>query len=417
MAKQAEVKIDAETLKNQEGELTEAQIEALADVAAAEVEAEKSGKPVPKEKDQTDAGAAPAEETGLTDDDLVAADDESLDDTQKAKKAEIITERKKKEDERLLAAKDEELTEEDKTRKAELVKTQQEAKDKEVEQEITAYAAEHSISAEEAKAELSNVGNLLEKYKNDPKQLAKALLHSEQIYGKLSNELKTLKDERAVQPTQDVTVDAVMKYVEDGKAMIGDKPVSKEQFIEAYRNANPDLTTDLDDDKVFVMAAKEYKGIIDRAITEQKGQLSIKAKEKRDSVLNSLSEANKQYLPTVKPLIERLSDAQVMSENFDIGTYITFAKGQSHDATVKRLEQEKKEFGEKEYQRGLSQAKILGEKRPPGGGGGGGGGKTVTLTEAQKVRAKEMFESKEITEEKACELYADLLKNGYDESK
>lgn len=415
-----EKKLDLKTLEGQTN-LTDEQADLVAKEAIAEAEAEEkkaAGKEdeLPKEAQEEIAAAkkkeeeAAAKEKGeLTGDELLAAKDEDLSDTQKTQKAELVKKKeedKTKEEERLLNAKDEDLKAEDKTKKVEIVKARGEAKSKAVQEEIKAYATELGVSEEEAKEDLGHITKIQEKYKDDPKQLAKANLHIQRLYTKTQEELKTLKTPA---PPQEVTFEAVAKWLEDGNAVDskGNK-FSKEQIIEAYKIKEPELTSDLDDEKIFVLAVKETREAMNKSIHDAQAQLSPKAKEKREKILTSLSEADKRFLPTVKPLIENLSDAQVMDEKFNIQTYITYAKGEVFDATLERLEKEKKEIGDKEFKRGLEEAKILGITKPPDGKPPKS--KETSLTDKQKIRAREMFDNPEITEERAYELYKDYLK-------
>lgn len=414
-----EKKLDLKTLEGQTN-LTDEQADLVAKEAIAEAEAEEkkvAGKEdeLPKEVQEEIAAAkkkeeeAAAKEKGeLTGDELLVAKDEALTVEQKTQKAELVKKKeedKTKEEERLLSAKDEDLNAEDKTKKVEVVKVRGEAKNKTVQEEIKAYATELGVSEEEAKEDLEHITKIQEKYKDDPKQLAKANLHIQRLYTRTQEELKTLKTPA---PPREATLEGVTKWMEDGNVTDpkGNK-LSKEQIIQAYREVNSDLEA-LDDEAIFVRAAKEYQAVINKSIAEAQTQLGPKAKEKREKILTSLSEEDKRFLPTVKPLIEKLSDAQVMDDKFNIQTYVTYAKGEIFDATLERLEKEKKEIGEKEFKRGLEEAKILGEKKPPDGKPPVSKG--TSLTVAQKTRAREMFDSPEITEEQAYKLYQDYLK-------
>lgn len=393
--------LDMEALKGKNN-LSEEEADAIGLAAIQEAEAEEKKRKLPEDE-------LPISEEGKEEE--LAPEDKDTEPTEEEKLAaqkKEEEESKKKEDERLLGAKDEDLSAEDKSKKAELVKAQDEAKKKTVEQEIEAYAKEHNVSIAEAREDLDSISKIQEKYKSDAKQLAKANLHLQRIYTKTADELKTVKDAKPSPQVREITLESVEKYIEDGKVTINGKQVSKEQIIEAYREAYPDITDTLEDDKVFKLAAKEYKERLEKVIEQQKSEIVVKAKEKRETVLNSLSEADKKYLPEIKPLIEKLSDAQIMDEHFSVETYIHYVKGKLYDETIKRLEDEKKAFGEKEYNRGLEEAKILGIKRQPDGKPPKDG--NVSLTDAQKKRAREMFDNPGITEDQAYQLYKDYLK-------
>lgn len=393
--------LDMEALKGKNN-LSEEEADAIGLAAIQEAEAAEKKKkdldddiPAGEEEDK-DEGAAPKKDTEPTEEEKLASQKKEDE------------EKKQKEEERLLNAKDEDLSEEDKPKKAEIAKSQEEAKKKAADEEIEAYAKEHSVSVTEAREDLESIGKIQEKFKGDAKQLAKANLYLQRIYSKTHDELKTLKDTKPSPEAKEITLEAVTKYMEEGKVTINGKAASKEEIVEAYRNAYPDLTDTLEDDKVLKLAAKEYKDRLEKVMDTQKSEISVKAKEKRETILNSIPDSDKKFLSEVKPLIEKLSDAQIMDENFNIETYLHYAKGKLFDSTIKQLESDKKSFGEKEYQRGLEEAKILGIKRTPDGKPPRDG--NAALTDAQKRRAEEMFDNPEITKEQAYQLYKDYLK-------
>jgi len=421
----ADVKIDKATLEAQETPLTEEQNTAIALAAMKEVD---DGKPAvepeekkpeekkPVEKPVEDEGKpkedAPKEETVLSDEELLSTEDEGLSDVQKTKKVELvkgIDEEKvkiKQEEDDLIAKEDADLSDEDKTKKADIVTARADTTAKDTETEIKAYAEEHKVTEDEARADLESIAKIQEKYKDDPKQLAKANLHLQRLYSKTEEDAKT---QRNATPPQEVTVDAVEKAMADGEIVIDGKKVSQETTIEAYRKAYPDLTEELEDSKVLKLAAKDFKQAIDKRSVQANVQVSVKAQEKRSSMYDSISKADERFIPDAKSVIEKLSDAQVAHDTFDVNTYIQYVKGNVYDSDIKKISDEKKDFGAKEYKRGLQEAKILGTKRAPDGKTPVKG--TTALTDAQKKRAEEMYDNPDITKEKAYELYADYLKD------
>ena len=421
----ADVKIDKATLEAQETPLTEEQNTAIALAAMKEVD---DGKPAvepeekkpeekkPVEKPVEDEGKpkedAPKEETVLSDEELLSTEDEGLSDVQKTKKVELvkgIDEEKvkiKQEEDDLIAKEDADLSDEDKTKKADIVTARADTTAKDTETEIKAYAEEHKVTEDEARADLESIAKIQEKYKDDPKQLAKANLHLQRLYSKTEEDAKT---QRNATPPQEVTIDAVEKAMADGEIVIDGKKVSQETTIEAYRKAYPDLTEELEDSKVLKLAAKDFKQAIDKRSVQANVQVSVKAQEKRSSMYDSISKADERFIPDAKSVIEKLSDAQVAHDTFDVNTYIQYVKGNVYDSDIKKISDEKKDFGAKEYKRGLQEAKILGTKRAPEGKAPVKG--TTALTDVQKKRAEEMYDNPDITKEKAYELYADYLKD------
>jgi hypothetical protein len=410
-------KVDLEALKKQEGDLTDAQNEAIAAEALAEMDNPGKDKTPdanleedPKDKkDKTDDAPDKDQETELSDEEILSLPEEGLSEAQKTHKAELIAANKKKEEEELLQAKDEDLDDSGKAKKAEIVKAREAEKEKAVQAEVESYAKENNISVEEAKVDLESIAKIQEKYKGDPKQLAKANLNIQRLYTKTESELSKLKEgkQEAAHTIQEITVDMAERHLQSGKVTIDGKEVSAEKIIELYRELNPDITETLSDDKVLKLAAKEYAEKVNSGLKEQREQISVEAKKKRDSLPGSLSEADKIFWPEIKPIIDRLSDAVIVDERFNLETYVRYAKGAKFDELRSKFEAEKKEFGDKEYKRGLEEAKILGVKRPPDGKPPVK--KITSLTDEQKIRAEEMFDSPGITKDKAHQLYREYL--------
>lgn len=393
-----EIKIDAETLSKQDG-LSESQAEAIALDAIKEIEAG-------KKKTPEELAAAAAEQGKESEEDASGKKTVPTAEELAAKEQE----EKIKEEERILALKEEELSEEDKPKKAEIVKARSEVKTKALQEEVSAYAKEHNVTEEEAREDLESIAKIQDKYKGDPKQLAKANLHMQRLYTKAEADAKALKDAKPSRSVpEEIPIEMIKKGLTEGKINYQGKPLTREMIIEKTRKDDPELTDSMDDDKVFELGAREFKKHVDKGLAEQRGQFAIQAKEKRATVIDTIPEADKKYAPDVKPMIEGLPDTQIMDDSFDIGIYITYAKGKTFEATVKQLEDDKKTHGEKEYKRGLEEAKILGVKRPPNGGPPKSGG-SGTLTDEQKQRAKEMFDNPDITEDQAFKLYSDYLK-------
>lgn len=407
--------------KLEEGKETNAEdFDSIRAEAIRELEEEKNGKKKDPDEGDGEKTEKPAEEKNkpaednkpeeLSEDDLIAADESELSEEQKTKRSEVIKTRREAEEARLLSAKDEDLSEEDKAAKTELLKYQEAAKTEAAKKELADYAKEHKITEEQAKEELESIEKIQDKYKRDPKQLAKANLHLQRLYARSEAEFKALKEAKSQPVAKEVTPEGVEQWINSGNAILGGKPLTKEAVLEAYRKAYPDITEEMEDEKVMKLAVKEYAMKINEGVSKEKADRVIKAREKRATLFDSVQEADKKYIEEIKPLIENLTADQLLADTFTIDTYISFAKGQHFDEEVQRLEKEKQEFGEKEYRRGLAEAKIIGVKRTPGTGGAPPKVKEAfTLTEAQKKRAVEMFDTPGITEEEAYKLYKEFL--------
>jgi len=406
MAEEKTNVLDPEKLKRQIN-LTEDQNAAIAAEALKEIEAEEA-----KEKKKTPEARPEKKEEkqetprAKTDEALLAAKDEELNEEEKTKKQELVKAQQEAEDKRILESKDEDLKEEEKTRKLELIKAQEDEKTKVFEREVETYAKESSISLEEAREDLKSRDAIREKYKDDPKQLAKANLHMQRLYTRTQEELKAFKEAKPAQA--EITIEGVTKAIEEGKFTIQGKPATKDMVISAYREKNPDITETIDDEAVLKIAAKEIRQAILDNQKEEQGKLAIAAKEKKDKVLTSLSEADKQFLPDIKPVIDNLTDAQIMNEKFDISAYLFWAKGKKTDQLIKEAE-------ERGYKRGKEEAKIIAQKVPVGAGNTPKGPAKVALTEKQKNRALDMYDGLQATEEEKFDWYREYLKDNPEE--
>jgi len=320
----------------------------------------------------------------------------------------------KKEEERLLNSKEEDLSDEDKPKRAELIKVQGEAKQQkeadekklkeDLDKDIKTYATEHKISEDEARTDFESREKILEKYKGDPKQLALANLHLQRLYTKTQEELKTVREAKPSQAAQEIKLESVIKLIDDGKFLLNGKPAAREGLIDAYRKLKPDITENLDDEAVIKLVAEKLKENYIRSQEEQVKTISAAAKEKRTTLLNSLPEADKKFISEIQPLLEKMPDRAVMAEGYDLTAFVFWAKGKTYDADLKAV-------GEKEYKRGLEQAKILGQRESPSGTGKAPV-KTKSkpvLTEDQQQRALEMYQGTTFTDDEKFANLAEIL--------
>ncbi len=322
--------------------------------------------------------------------------------------------KKKEEDDRLINAKEEDLSDEDKPKRAELIKAREEAKQQkeaddkklkeELDNEVKTYAEEHKISEEEARTDFESREKILEKYKSDPKQLALANLHLQRMYTKSEEARKAAEEAKPLQVAKEIPLEAVVKAIDEGKVLIDNKAVTREGLLDAYRKRNPDITDGLDDDAVIKLAAKDLKENYIRNQEETVKAISAEAKKKRSTLLESLSEADKKFIPDIQPILEKMPDKVVMSEDYSIDALIFHAKGKTYDADLKA-------HGEKEYKRGLEQAKILGQRENPSSSGDQKVKvkSKVNLTADEKQRALDMYDGTTFTEEQKYERYAAIL--------
>lgn len=348
--------------------------------------------------------------TGITEDDSlkiaaqVMAEEEQAEKANRSKEKEEVShdaDDKQEDNEQSAEDKEKEATEkkeaEDKV-KAEEAKKKEEETAKFVED----YSKEHGVTVDEARQDLDSINKIAEKYGKDAMQLAKANLHIQRLYTKTQEELKAVNEAKPSQ--QEITIEGIIKNVDEGKITVNGKALSREELINTYRENNPDLTEGVDDEPVLKMAAKDIREHITRKHQEQQSQLVIDAKAKKEKLLSGLSAEDKELLPDIKPIIDNLPPSQVMDERFSMHDTIAWARGKKYTpAYVKELE-------EKAYKRGLEQAKIVGSQAGDSNiNSTPKKSKAIVLSEEQKKEALQHFENMEITDEKKYEYYAEIL--------
>lgn len=416
--------LDINSLKDQAAPLSEEQIEQLGRDALAEMEGDHQAnednliEEEVKKKSASESTEEVEEKTEekpeeKSDEELLKAEDDKLSEEDKKRKGELIEAKEKaekEESERILNAKEEELSEEDKIKKTEIVKKQEEIKLKAFEDDVKALSEKEGISEDDARKELESTLKIQEKYGADPKQLARANLHLQRQYSRTEAKLKQI--EQHIAESRKVTIEQTIEAIDAGKIKIKGEPASRELIIETYRKQEPKITENADDETVLRLAAKAIKEGFEAQTTQEIKQRQEETKQqssdKKQKLISSLPESDKAFIPEIKPILDKISDAHILDEDFSLEELILYAKGKKYDAMVKQL----KETEEKAYKRGLEQAKIIGVKDTPIGKGSNDtkkASKTTTLTPAQKERAMAMY-GEVMSEKEAYEAYIDYLK-------
>ncbi len=352
----------------------------------------------------------------LSDEELLGAEDKDLNDEQKTHKADLVKAQEvaeaEKEDKRILEAKDEDLDEKGKARKAELVKAKEGAQTEEeqktaLDEEVKAYATEHSVSEEDARKDLESVSGIQEKYKNDAKKVSVAYLHTQRAYDLLKEENKTLKNAPPPMPTEQASIKSITEMIEGGKIVFNDKSATKEELIEAYRKQNTDLGDDVTDDTVVKFIARSMLSMYASKRKDNLTKLSSEAKDKKAKLISELSESDKKFLPTIKSILENHTDRHIMSDQYSIEDVIFWAKGKESDKLVKEADA----VG---FKRGVEARRIIGAIKTPAEGKTKtkkGAGDKTNLNDAQKKTAESYFANDDISLEMKYELYADILEH------
>ncbi len=347
---------------------------------------------------------------------ILEADDDELNDDQKARKAELVKARELIEaqdnDDKLLEIDDKDLDEKQLARKQELAKAKggktDEEKKAELEAEIKEYATEHSMSEDDARKDLETIGKTVESYKGDSRKLAKSYLHAQRMAVKTKEELKALKNAPPPLQSKEATMKSLVDGIEAGKMPVNGKPAPKEDVIAAYRKMNPDIAGDeVSDDTIVRLVARDVSRDLADRRQENLSKLTGEAKEKKAKLISELSEADKKYLPTMKAMLDSNTDAQIMSEDYSLDDYIFWAKGKDSVAREKEIE-------ERGFKRGAEARKILGEIKKPAEGkartkSSVKGGKDFGLSADQKKEAEELFEGNNVPLSRKYELFAEVV--------
>lgn len=374
-----------------------------------EIEIEEKGeKPNEPPKEEVKEGS---DKETLSDEQILEADDSTLDETLKAKKAELVKAKEEaiaKEEETLVNTPDEKLDDEAKEKKVELLKVREENTQKVFKEKVKTYATERRISEDEAKAELDSMKRIAEKYQADPEKMANALLNLQKSTTKAQEELKRLKEEKAKPEVIETTPSQWEEKISKGEVTYNDKKLSKEQVVRVYRMNNPDIAGEEVSDEVVVrMAARDFANIsnanIKKSFEKQTVEIQNKAKDIRESILKEKETLGKFY-DTVKETIDNIEDNFIVDKAFDVKNVVAYVKGTNYDSDVK-------EAYEKGLAEGKKQIKIIDKKLPIGKGSGSGTGspKKDDLTSEQKKRMNEMYDGTTMTEEEKVASFRDYL--------
>jgi len=383
------------------------------EIALKELEDEKKKKDEPREEpeveevvedgedEDTEDGDDSDDDDGSddtkSDEELLEAKDEDLSDTDKeAKKLLLETKAEEAKNEEDLLLVKEDPTDEEKESIIE-IKANRETQAKEsLEKQIKEYAELSGMDEEQARKDIESIHKISDKYNGDAVELSKANLNLQRLNSKKDAEIKAL-EEKPVQQNVDwkLTINS-NKLVMDGKTHTRDEAVNK------YREAYPDITDPLEDDAVVALMAKDCEVISAKEQVAKTGQLKTDADSKRKDLLNGLSD--QEFKPVIEELISGYSPRAIMHDNFDMEQLVFWAKGQKYDALKGSIDGIKKEYFKLGQQnRKVKSVTVEGANKTKVKSG-------VSLTEAEQNEAWGKFP--DARNDKECyEMFADLKKS------
>lgn len=260
----------------------------------------------------------------------------------------------------------------EKPEKTEVDETQKIEKRKEL---VSNYAISKGIAVEEAEKFFEKVDNTKEKYGNDIDKISSGYLNAQ---NKINTQEETIKG--LAQKVQ------LMESLSNDEIIIGEKVVTKDQVIKAYRSEYKALTEEKEDDEVFDMAKRDMKAQNKESTDRERGianrELKISADKKRNNLLNALPESVSQFKSVIEQHAKEVPDGAIIQDNFTLEDITLWAKGKDYES-----------YGDKQYKKGLEDAKVVNIAPAVKGGSNSsikGSGKTG-LSESETKDIKENF--------------------------
>lgn len=268
---------------------------------------------------------------------------------------------------------------------------------------VREHALKHNITEEEAKVEIDDVKGILGKYKT-PEEIARALRSTQSAYDKLKAAApKPGEPEKA--PAKPVMLDN--EQAESGISEYVDK--NREKLLEDYGKRYPAKSTQLSEEAILEEIADKMNERYQSWKRQEQGKMAETALTRREELLTGLSKEDAKFLPDIKAVLYRTSDAQVLREGFDLKDLVQWAKGAKYDADVKAAREEGIRIGKDD-------PKILGEI-PRGGSGktppnkSSGATKVFKLSDRQKQRALEMYDHLAGTEDDKYKMFVETYED------
>lgn len=262
---------------------------------------------------------------------------------------------------------------------------------------VAEYAKKSGIPVEQAKEEITSLKAIVNKYGNDPVKLAKAY-----------REVQSAYDKQKVTASSNVNPAVAQIAANPRSYVIGEVKKNSEKLINEFREQNPARSRDMDDEQVTEEIVERGTFAIKNQISNYEIQLKKEASNKREEFIKSIPEADRRYLPEIKPVLEQLPDYQIISQTFKFEDLVSWAKGKSVDRLVKEAE----DRVHKQY--AVKDRKIVGEISKPSQGTKAKQtpeqSKATGMSKYQKDQALQMFASTSMSEEEKFEAYLDLNK-------
>ena len=277
------------------------------------------------------------------------------------------------------------------------------------EDRIKAYAEKNSLTIDEAKDEIEKTERIKAQYKNDPDEMAKALRSKDREYSKLRAETEKAKPKQEVFRRMDENQFqswAKQRFTNPTPDMLdADGNVKMvQEFRRKYPAKSEIMTDEAIVEEIIDVSYREYQHVA----AQKESEVKESAQKMRDTLVQSVSENDRKFVPYVKKVLQEADDAGLLQGDFDVSFALRLAKGERYDADIKEAE-------ERGYRRAMQNPKIAGVKPASSGSSAT---KVVDktpgarLNDQQKERAEVMFQrvSKDDAYRMFMETYAEELK-------
>jgi len=438
MGKEIKVDVSPEGLKEQVVDLSEEQNDEIARQADEEYDKEHmSEEEFKKKKDDEKA----EEEENKTEEEKEAEEakqkkadeeEEAKEKEAKEKEAKENEENKGDDDEAKQKEKDKQKEEEEEAKKAKeleegLTDEQKAEIEKQEQDQIKIIVEKEEVSEEEAKEILEKDKSIIKKYKGSPYELSRGYRNLQSLQSKTQKDLDTAKSQiqdsqREVEiqvansaPTVKSIADGIRNGVlKDDKGNV----FTEGHIIKSAKEEHPTATKDMDDDEVLEFASEKILTSMKTAKENYLSNLKTEAGERREKLLSDLPESDVEFKKEIKSVLDKVSDARVVSSNFILKDVVRWAKGDKLDALKKDMEAKVKKAYSDGVKKGEENAKVLGEKPPVGGDGKPPkkkGSDNASLTPKEQQRARDMFESTGMEEAEMFKSYKEIYPDGEDD--
>lgn len=262
---------------------------------------------------------------------------------------------------------------------------------------IKKVSEEDKISLEQAAEEVAKNEAVIKKYFDDPIKLAAALRKAQSDSDKARAEVEKIKQQAQTPKLNDFA--SVRSHV--------DKTISqqRDKLVELYRAEYPGLSANLDDDAVVDLMRKEATEKMMVRVEENRLNQSRAANDKRQKVLNSLSQEDKEFLSDAKRIVDDTPDDFVLRNDYDVEDVLRYIRGDK--ARIQKIEKDAFERGLKQ---GREEPKIIAEKVPVKSDGNKKAVETKTvwanrLTADQRTSAENKFDGQQMSKEEMYKFY------------